>query len=131
MAEQTIVIPKGLEVQYEEWKLAPGVRVGGTLYCSGQLGIGPDGALPEDPEAQFVNAFEAVGAVLEAAGGGFSDMVELTSFHVGLRQHLDLFQQVKERFVDEPYPAHTAVGVAELGLPGALVELKATAVLGD
>ena len=34
------------------------------------------------------------------------------------------------RYISKPYPAETAVGVAELGIPGALLEIRATAVLG-
>ena len=48
---------------------------------------------------------------------------------VGLRRDLDVFTRVRDRFIGEPYPAQTAVGVAELGLAGAVIELKATAVL--
>ena len=124
------IVPKGYELQYEAWKLAPAVRVGDTLHCSGQLGLGPDGSLPADAEAQFENAFRHVAAVLAAAGFEMGDVVELSSFHVGLRAEMDAFVRVRDRYLAEPYPAQTAVGVAELGLPGALVELKATAVRG-
>ena len=130
MASHEIVIPKGMENQYEEWQIAPGRRVGDTLYCSGQIGFGPDGTLPADAETQFANAFEAVGAILAEAGGSFADLVEVSSFHVGLLEHMGTFQKVRERYLSKPYPAETAVGVAELGIPGAVVEIKATAVLG-
>jgi enamine deaminase RidA (YjgF/YER057c/UK114 family) len=128
--EVTTVVPKGYEVQYESWKLAPAVRVGDTLHCSGQLGLGPDGALPADAEAQFENAFRHVAAVLAAAGFEMGDIVELTSFHVGLRAEMETFVRVRDRHLAEPYAAQTAVGVAELGIPGAVIELKATAVRG-
>jgi enamine deaminase RidA (YjgF/YER057c/UK114 family) len=124
------VVPKGYEVQIEQWKLAPAVRVGDTLYCSGQLGLGPDGALPADAESQFENAFGHVAAVLAAAGFEMGDIVELTSFHVGLRAELDAFVRVRDRYLRAPYAAQTAIGVAELGVPGALIELKATAIRG-
>ena len=130
MKRETIV-PKGYEVQYEEWGLAPAVRVGDTLYCSGQLGIGADGSVSEDAEAQLVQAFEHVAAVLAGAGASFADVVELNSFHVGLAEQLAIFGQVRDRYLSGPPPAQTAVGVAELGLPGAIVELKATAVIGS
>ena len=122
------IVPKGYELQYEAWKLAPAVRVGDTLHCSGQLGLGPDGSLPADAEAQFENAFRHVGALLAAAGFEMGDVVELTSFHVGLRDQMDAFVRVRGRFLAEPWPAQTAVGGAELGVPGALIELRATAV---
>ena len=130
MAAREIVIPKGMENQYEDWRIAPGHRVGDTLYCSGQIGFAADGSLPADAETQFVNAFEQVGTILRAAGGSFEDVVEISSFHVGLVEHLELFSKVRDRYLDKPYPAETAVGVAELGVPGAVVEIRATAVLG-
>ena len=126
-----MIVPKGMEVQANEWKLAPGHRVGDTLYCSGQLGIGADGQLPDDLEAQITNAFEALGAVLAAAGASFADVVEMSSFHVGLQSQLEAFAQVRDRYVGSPYPAQTAVGVAELGLSGALIEIKLVAQLGS
>ena len=129
MIKRNAVIPKGMEVQYEGWKLAPSLRVGDTLYCSGQLGLGPDGTLPAGAEEQFTNAFEAVKSVLEEAGASFANVVEITSFHVGLVAELETFGTVRDRYIEEPYPAQTAIGVAELGMPGALVELKVTAVL--
>lgn len=130
MARETIA-PKGYEVQLEQWGLAPAVRVGDTVYCSGQLGIAADGTLPADPEAQLVNAFEHVGAVLAGAGATFADVVELGSFHVGLAEQLGVFAEVRNRYITGEPPAQTAVGVAELGFPGAIVELKATAVIGS
>ena len=126
----SMIVPKGMEVQADEWKLAPGHRVGDTLYCSGQLGIGADGQVPDDLEAQITNAFEALGAVLRAAGGSFDDVVEMSSFHVGLQAQLEVFAQVRDRYIHSPYPAQTAVGVAELGVPGALIEIKIVAQLG-
>jgi enamine deaminase RidA (YjgF/YER057c/UK114 family) len=130
MAKREIIIPKGMENQYEEWAIAPGYRVGDTLYCSGQIGFARDGSLPSDPETQYSNAFEQVGAILAEAGGNFADLVEVSTFHIGLVEHMDLFSKVRARYLSKPYPAETAVGVAELGIPGALLEIRATAVLG-
>jgi enamine deaminase RidA (YjgF/YER057c/UK114 family) len=46
-----------------------------------------------------------------------------------MRQHMGAFSRVRERFIEEPYPAWTAVGTTELALPGALVEIRVTARL--
>jgi enamine deaminase RidA (YjgF/YER057c/UK114 family) len=40
------------------------------------------------------------------------------------------FMRVKAEFIPEDYPAWTAVGVRELVLPGLLIEIRATAVIG-
>ncbi len=129
MPKREAIIPKGMEVQYDGWGLAPGIRVGDTLYCSGQLGVGADGVVPRDAETQFTNAFEAVKAVLETAGASFANVVEMTTFHVGLVSELETFAKVRNRYIEEPFPAQTAIGVAELGLPGAILELKVIAKL--
>jgi enamine deaminase RidA (YjgF/YER057c/UK114 family) len=121
------ILPEGSEETYRRFQFAPGVEVGGTVWCSGQLGIGPDGRAIEDPEEQFVQAFQNLQGVLEKAGLTFAHVVELTTFHVGLRQHLRTFADVKSRFVTEPFPAWTAIGVSELAVEGCLVEVRATA----
>lgn len=80
-----------------------------------------------DPEAQFDAAFEGVKAVLAAAGAGLPDIVELTTYHVDIGKHMPLFMTVKDRHLQAPYPAWTAIGVAELVIPGGLVELRVVA----
>ena len=67
--------------------------------------------------------------MLEKAGASLDEIVEMTSFHVGLNEHIGIFMQVKDGLIKEPYPAWTAIGVSELAF-GALVEIKVTAVIG-
>jgi enamine deaminase RidA (YjgF/YER057c/UK114 family) len=124
-----IVVTPADQGLYDRFHFASAVRSGELLLCSGQLGIGDDGRPLADPEAQFTRAFERVGSVLAQAGVGFADVVEITTFHVGLLQHIGLFARVKDRFLANPYPAWTAIGISELAFPGALVEIRATARL--
>jgi enamine deaminase RidA (YjgF/YER057c/UK114 family) len=125
-----VLVPKGMEMAYEQFHFAPAVRAGGLLRCSGQLGTNERFAIvSSDPEAQFVQAFENVKHVLAAAKLDFSDVVEMTTFHVGLREHLATFLAVKDRYFAAPWPAWTAIGVVELAAPGALVEIRVTARL--
>ena len=130
MSKRHVVIPKDMKLMYEQVHFAPGVRSGRHLFCSGQTGSGADGKLDPDPAVQIAQAFENVGAVLKKAGVSFDDLVEITSFHVGLNEHIGVFMQVKDGYVKEPYPAWTAVGVTELAF-GALVEIKVTARLSS
>ncbi len=123
-----VVIPKGMEGLYKDLHFAPAVRDGDRLFCSGQLGTGADGKLCDDPEEQFAQAFENLKGILEEAGGDLDDVVELTTFHVGFRKHIGAFMAVKDRYIAEPYPAWTAIGIGELAF-GALVEIKAIASL--
>lgn len=122
-----LVIPASMQAMYDRFHFAPAVRAGELLLCSGQIGIGPDGRGIPDPEAQFTAAFEGVKAVLAAAGLGLADVIEITTFHAGGMQHLPTFMRVKDRYLPEPYPAWTAIGVVELAVPGALLEIRATA----
>jgi enamine deaminase RidA (YjgF/YER057c/UK114 family) len=128
MNAKDVVVPAAQKHFYERFHFAPAVRAGRLLLCSGQIGAGADGRPPADPETQFALAFEQVKAVLAEAGLGFSDVVELTTFHVGM-QHLTAFAAVKDRYLAAPWPAWTAIGVSELAFPGGLVEVRVTARL--
>jgi enamine deaminase RidA (YjgF/YER057c/UK114 family) len=122
-----LVIPPSQRFMYDRFHFAPAVWSGELLLCSGQIGIGSDGCGIADVEKQFTAAFEAVKAILDEAGLGFADVVEISSFHVSMQQHLATFMRVKDRYLPEPYPAWTAIGVVELAVPGGLVEVRATA----
>ena len=126
-----VVIPKGMEVSYERFHFAPAVRDGDRLFCSGQIGTGPDGRTIEDPKAQFTAAFEHVRTVLEAAGAGLEDILEMTTYHVDMQAHLGTFMQVKDDFIEKPYPAWTAIGTPALAMPGGLVEIRVIAKLSS
>lgn len=55
------------------------------------------------------------------------DVVDLTSFHVGYPAHMAEFMAAKAAAMPDAECAWTAIGVAVLGYPGSLVELKAVA----
>ncbi len=73
------------------------------------------------------NAFEKMGLVLRKADLDFSSVVEMTTYHVGLRDHLDLFKAVRSDYVREPFPAWTAIEVTGFVREGAIVEIRAIA----
>lgn len=104
-----------------------GVRADGLVLFSGVTGTQPDGSVSVDPRTQFEAAFIHLGFYLREAGLGFEHVAEITTYHVGLRHHFDCFLEVKDRFLREPYPAWTAIGVSELITEGALVEIRAIA----
>jgi enamine deaminase RidA (YjgF/YER057c/UK114 family) len=130
MNASDLVIPAAMRPMYDRFHFAPAVRAGDLLLCSGQLGLGPDGRAISDPAAQFAAAFDAVKTLLAEAGLSFADLIEITTFHAGGMQHLGTFAQVKDRYLPAPYPAWTAIGVVELAVPGALVEIRAIARRG-
>ncbi len=129
MDKKDIVIPKEMTNFYNNFHFAPAVKDRDRLYCSGVIGLGPDGKASSDPETQFVQAFESLKSVLAAAGASFANIVDITTFHVGLQANISMFVKIKDRYVKEPYPAWTAIGISELAFPGALVEIKVVAQL--
>ena len=109
---------------------APAVKVGATVYCAGQVGRTPELQVIADPEAQFVAAWENLRLVLAEAGCTFEDVVEMTTYHVEMRQHMGVFRAVKDRLFPRGTCAWTCIGVTELAHPGLLVEIKCVAVAG-
>ena len=137
--KREVIIPSGMEILYEKYHYCPGIKVGNTLYISGQVGRDENLQVVEDTEAQFVQAFENVNKVLLAAGSSFDDVVEMITYHVTeanvaesqqlIIPHLPLFIQVKDRYFTNQYPTWTGVGVTGLSTAGLIVEIKCTAVL--
>ncbi len=123
----TAIYPDGLTPDDIPLSLSPAVLSNGHLFVTGMTGSRADGTMPEDPREQFVAAFKKIDAVLQAAGAGLGALVEMTSYHVDISVHFDSFAAVQAQFVSRPFPAWTAIGVAELRRPGALVEIRATA----
>ncbi len=118
------IVPEGMETVVETLQLSPAVASGDHVFVTGMTGSLPDGSMPKTVEAQFQSAFEKIEAVLLADGLDFGSVVEMTSYHLGLRAHFDVFGAVRRRFVKAPYPAWTAVEVAGLRREGALVEIR-------
>lgn len=114
---------------YDNFHFAPAVASGGLLVCSGQIGAGADGKVPEDAAEEFRNAWQAIGRVLAAAGLGYEDIVELTSYHVDLPAHMRAFMAVKDEFLAAPWPAWTAIGITSLAVRGARAEIRVIAAM--
>jgi enamine deaminase RidA (YjgF/YER057c/UK114 family) len=116
---------------FTRFQYSAAVKAGGLVFVAGQVGLDPDGSVPADLEKQFVNVFERLKIVLEAAGSSLDDLVEIVSYHVDLPGALAGFIKVKERYVKAPYPTWTILGVAALARPELKIEVKAVAVARD
>ena len=105
------------------------VKAGNTVYMSGQIPLDPatmqivEGGF----EAQAVQVFENLKAVIEAAGGSFKDVVKLNIFLTDL-SHFAKVNEIMGRYFEQPYPARAAIGVAALPR-GAQVEMDAILVI--
>lgn len=100
------------------------VRVGDTVYMSGQIGLHPaSGQLVDGIDAQIRRVFENLRAVAEAAGAQLDDAVKINVYLTDLA-NFALVNEAMAQFFKAPYPARAAVGVAALPR-GALVEVDA------
>ncbi len=103
------------------------VEINGTLYISGQVPINPEtGQMPEGIKEQTEQVMKNIGAILEAAGYTFNDVVKSTC----LLSDMDNFQAMNEvygGYYKENPPARAAYGVVKLPL-GALIEIETIAV---
>ncbi len=91
------------------------VRVGDTVYLSGQIGLDPATmALVDGPiENRIHRVFQNLRAVCEAAGGSLDDIVKLNIYLTDL-SHFATVNEIMAQYFSQPYPARAAVGVAEL-----------------
>jgi len=104
------------------------VKVDGTVYLSGQIGLDPASMeLVDGIEAQIHRVFTNLKAVAEASGGSLSDVVKLNVFLTDL-SNFALVNSIMAEYFTQPYPARAAVGVASLPR-GALVEADGVIVL--
>ena len=109
--------------------VGPYVHAVGTenlVFTSGQLGLDPEtGILPEGIEAQTHQALKNLGAVLEAAGLGYQDVVRTMVFLDNMDDFAAVNQIYAEYFKGEA-PARSCVEVARLP-KGGLIEIEAIA----
>ena len=127
---KTPIFPPGTRAAADEIKVSPGLICGDYIFLTGLTGSQSDGAMPTDVEMQIHSAFEKIGKTLNEAGLSYDAIVEMTSYHVGLRSHFDLFNSIRSTYVKKPYPAWTAVEVAGLRREGAIVEIRVIAHRG-
>src|SRR3954469_17578101 len=104
------------------------VRVGDTLYLSGQLGM-VNGKLPDGIEAQTRAALDNVGAILKQAGLGYGDVFHCTAMLADMKLWPAFNSVYVTYFPEGKRPARSAFGTNGLAL-GALVELECQAYAG-
>ena len=95
------------------------------LFVKGQIGIDPDGTLPEGFEAQARNAWKNVLAVLRSAGMDAGNLVQVRT-HLTRRADYLVFRGIRDQFIGAGRPASTTV-IVELIDPRWLIEIEAVA----
>lgn len=106
-----------------------GVKVGAgaeLVFCSGQLGIAPDGSVPEDAGAQAELCFENIGRILRDGGMELSDVVRINAY-VADRAYMRPYMDVRDRLFPQPAPASTLMIVSGFTREEFKVEIEVVA----
>ncbi len=105
------------------------VKIGHTVYLSGQIPLMPDSMklVDGDMQTQISRVFDNLSAVAKAAGGSLADIAKLNVYLTDLT-HFPLVNEIMANYFSEPYPARAAVGVASLP-KGAMIEMDAIMVI--
>jgi 2-iminobutanoate/2-iminopropanoate deaminase len=103
------------------------IQSGDLVFCSGQLGLEPTTGdlVTGGTAAEAERALRNLGAVLDAAGCSFADVVKTTMFLADIAD-FGAVNTVYSQFFPEPAPARSTVAVADLP-KGARVEIEAIA----
>ena len=107
------------------------IRTGRFLFCSGQVGLDPATGkfAGDDVATQARQAMKNLGAVLEAGGATFADVVKTTIFLVDMNDFATGNEAYGDAFKGAAPPARSTVAVAALPR-GARVEIEVIARLG-
>jgi 2-iminobutanoate/2-iminopropanoate deaminase len=102
------------------------INLNGTLYVSGQIPVNPaTGTMPAGIDAQTRQALQNIGAILDAAGFTFNDVVKTTVLLADMDDFAAMNAVYAEYFTQDK-PARVCFQAAALP-KGALVEIDATA----
>jgi len=104
---------------------------GKLIYVSGQVSWDTAGNVvgKGDMRAQSEQVFKNVTAALKAAGAGWSDVIKMNGYMVGMNaERVGAYREVRQRFLKEGVlPASTLVGVETLVHPDLLLEVEVVA----
>jgi enamine deaminase RidA (YjgF/YER057c/UK114 family) len=102
------------------------VHVAGQVALDQQFGIVGGDDLGEQTKAAMRNVEIALGA----AGAGWDDIVRRTIYTLHPTEYETITAAIDEVTGGADHPAQTIVGVTGLAVPGLLIEIECTAVLG-
>lgn len=115
--------------------IANGVKVGDTLYLSGQVSLDSEGGVvgAGDLGAQVRQAYANIEEVLARFGATMDNIVDemwlVTDMQDAMGQIDDIFAVRADAYGGRPDVTQTMVQVAGLVMPELLIEIKCTALL--
>ena len=123
---RTFINPRSNALNQTDPPFSGAVKVGDTLYLSGQIGLRPDRKPPASVTAEATLVMEAVKKQLADSGMSMDDLVSVQIYcsDVG---HYDAFNAVYRTYFTREFPARAFLGSGPL-LFGARFEVVAVAV---
>lgn len=119
--------PTGIHPPFANYCHATLVPAGARwLVVSGQLGIRPDGVVPDSVADQAAACFDNLLAILADGDMGPADLVRLTAYLIDPAD-LAAYMAVRDRYVGTPPPASTLLVVQALARPQFRIEIEAVA----
>jgi 2-iminobutanoate/2-iminopropanoate deaminase len=103
---------------------------GSLLLLSGQVAVDDNNQIVGrgDMTAQSERVFELIGAILEAHGSSFDDVVNIRSYLTDLSLRSE-YAAVRGKYLTGQLPTSTTVEVPRLFLPDALLEVEVVAAI--
>lgn len=112
MSTREPIFPANPHALYRQHGYSPAIKSGDLLFVSGMVGARQDGTPEPDLRTQVQLAFDNLEGVLQAAGCGFDDVVDLTFFMTDPDQSVAfVLDAMNKASPAEPLPNVTAVGV--------------------
>lgn len=99
------------------------VRVGDTIYLSGQIGLDANNKLPPEFADQAHNTMDNIADVLRSLGAEMRDIVKCTVMLVDMDRWQEFNAIYLEYFERDRLPARSAFGATKLAA-GALMEVE-------
>ena len=108
------------------------VKVGDTVYISGQLPQDQDGNIvgKGDMVVQTEKTYENLKKCLESVGATMRDIVMLRVFVTNLEEFQET-GEVRKKYFGKYRPATTGLQISGLYFPDAMIEVEATAIIGS
>jgi 2-iminobutanoate/2-iminopropanoate deaminase len=114
----------GQNIPNSHLPFSPGIQSGNYVFVSGQASVDKDGNIVVGTfEEECRRSFDNLKVILEAAGLGFEDVVQVRNY-VGKQEYLGEFNSIYKEYFNEPYPARTTL----MGCLGTLLKFEVDVV---
>ena len=114
----------GIGVPQSHLPFSPAIQSGEYVFISGQASVDAEGKIVSGTfEEECRRSFENLKMILEAAGLGFKDVVQVRNY-VGKQEYVVSFNNIYKEFFTAPYPARTTL----IGCLGDLLKFEVDAI---